>query len=119
MPGCAANWALSGEGLVGFAGPSSALAARNVIAGLWDVNDQSTAVLRDTLYAEVVAAVPALYRVAVSSHSKRITLAGSALAALRAGQKAATAEVTMSSSPVQTIAHAFIPLPPGSNARHT
>ena len=37
----------SGEGLVGFAWAFLRAGARNVIAGLWDVNDQSTSQLMD------------------------------------------------------------------------
>ncbi|HEX7139022.1 MAG TPA: CHAT domain-containing protein, partial [Vicinamibacterales bacterium] len=43
--------AYSGEGLVGFAWAFLRAGARRVIAGLWDVDDQSTADLMDTLYA--------------------------------------------------------------------
>jgi CHAT domain-containing protein len=43
----------SGEGLVGFAWAFLRAGARNVIAGLWDVNDQSTAGLMDILYREL------------------------------------------------------------------
>jgi CHAT domain-containing protein len=45
----------SGEGLVGFAWAFLRAGARNVIAGLWDVNDQSTAGLMDALYRELDA----------------------------------------------------------------
>jgi CHAT domain-containing protein len=45
----------SGEGLVGFAWAFQRAGARNVIAGLWDVNDQSTASLMETLYGELGA----------------------------------------------------------------
>ncbi len=45
----------SGEGLVGFAWAFLRAGARNVIAGLWDVNDESTASLMDRLYAELAA----------------------------------------------------------------
>jgi CHAT domain-containing protein len=41
----------SGEGLVGFAWALLHAGARNVIAGLWDVNDRSTAELMDQVYA--------------------------------------------------------------------
>ena len=41
----------SGEGLVGFAWAFLQAGAGNVIAGLWDVNDRSTAALMDRLYA--------------------------------------------------------------------
>lgn len=45
----------SGEGLVGFTWAFLQAGAQNVIAGLWDVNDRSTAVLMDRLYAEIAA----------------------------------------------------------------
>jgi CHAT domain-containing protein len=45
----------SGEGLVGFAWAFLHAGARHVIAGLWDVNDQSTAALMDVLYRELAA----------------------------------------------------------------
>jgi CHAT domain-containing protein len=45
----------SGEGLVGFAWAFLHAGARHVIAGLWDVNDQSTAALMDVLYGELAA----------------------------------------------------------------
>lgn len=45
----------SGEGLVGFAWAFLHAGARNVIAGLWDVNDQSTSRLMQTLYRELAA----------------------------------------------------------------
>jgi CHAT domain-containing protein len=45
----------SGEGLVGFAWAFLHAGARHVIAGLWDVNDQSTAALMDVLYREMAA----------------------------------------------------------------
>ncbi len=41
----------SGEGLVGFAWAFLQAGAQNVIAGLWDVNDSSTAALMADLYA--------------------------------------------------------------------
>jgi CHAT domain-containing protein len=43
----------SGEGLVGFAWAFLRAGARRVIAGLWDVDDRSTARLMDELYAGV------------------------------------------------------------------
>jgi CHAT domain-containing protein len=43
----------SGEGLVGFAWAFLRAGARNVIAGLWDVDDRSTARLMDGLYAGI------------------------------------------------------------------
>jgi len=45
----------SGEGLVGFAWAFLQAGSRNVIAGLWDVPDSSTAVLMERLYAELAA----------------------------------------------------------------
>ena len=50
--------AYSGEGLVGFAWAFLHAGARHVIAGLWDVNDQSTAALMDVLYRELAAGNP-------------------------------------------------------------
>ena len=48
----------SGEGLVGFAWAFLRAGAGHVIAGLWDVNDQSTAALMDVLYRELAAGKP-------------------------------------------------------------
>ena len=45
----------SGEGLVGFAWAFLRAGARRVIAGLWDVDDRSTARLMDDLYAGLSA----------------------------------------------------------------
>jgi tetratricopeptide (TPR) repeat protein len=45
--------AYAGEGLIGFAWAFLRAGARQVIAGLWDVDDQSTAALMDTLYAGI------------------------------------------------------------------
>jgi CHAT domain-containing protein/Tfp pilus assembly protein PilF len=45
--------AYSGEGLVGFSWAFLRAGARNVIAGLWDVDDQSTVDLMDGLYARL------------------------------------------------------------------
>jgi CHAT domain-containing protein len=45
----------SGEGLVGFAWAFLQAGATNVIAGLWDVNDRSTSLLMQQLYAEISA----------------------------------------------------------------
>ena len=44
-----------GEGLVGFTWAFLQAGARNVIAGLWDVTDSSTAQLMDGLYAQLAA----------------------------------------------------------------
>jgi CHAT domain-containing protein len=50
--------AYSGEGLVGFAWAFLRAGARRVVAGLWDVNDRSTADLMDRMYAELAAGEP-------------------------------------------------------------
>ncbi|HJZ78530.1 MAG TPA: CHAT domain-containing protein [Vicinamibacterales bacterium] len=47
--------AYSGEGLVGFAWAFLRAGARRVVAGLWDVDDRSTAALMDDLYAHIAA----------------------------------------------------------------
>ena len=47
--------AYSGEGLVGFAWAFLRAGASRVIAGLWDVDDRSTAELMDRLYAHLAA----------------------------------------------------------------
>jgi CHAT domain-containing protein len=49
----------SGEGLVGFAWAFLRGGARRVVAGLWDVDDKSTAELMDGLYAGLAAGEPA------------------------------------------------------------
>jgi CHAT domain-containing protein len=49
----------SGEGLIGFAWAFLRAGARGVIAGLWDVDDRSTAELMDVLYARLAAGEPA------------------------------------------------------------
>lgn len=46
-----------GEGLVGFSWAFLKAGARNVIAGLWDVNDRSTAELMTSLYAGLASGV--------------------------------------------------------------
>ena len=51
--------AYSGEGLVGFAWAFLRAGARGVIAGLWDVDDRSTAELMDVLYGRLAAGDPA------------------------------------------------------------
>jgi CHAT domain-containing protein len=48
----------SGEGLVGFAWAFLRAGARRVVAGLWDVDDRSTARLMDELYAGLQAGRP-------------------------------------------------------------
>src|SRR5262249_56367698 len=45
----------SAEGLVGFAWAFLRAGARRVVAGLWDVDDRSTAELMDDLYAHIAA----------------------------------------------------------------
>src|SRR5262249_44139521 len=47
--------AFAGEGLVGFAWAFLRAGARRVVAGLWDVDDRSTADLMDTLYERLAA----------------------------------------------------------------
>jgi CHAT domain-containing protein len=49
----------SGEGLVGFAWAFLRGGARRVVAGLWDVDDKSTAELMDALYARLADGKPA------------------------------------------------------------
>jgi CHAT domain-containing protein len=48
----------SGEGLVGFAWAFLRAGSRRVIAGLWDVDDRSTAELMDVMYARLAAGDP-------------------------------------------------------------
>lgn len=50
--------AYSGEGLVGFAWAFLRAGAQRVVAGLWDVNDRSTADLMDRMYAGLAAGDP-------------------------------------------------------------
>jgi CHAT domain-containing protein/tetratricopeptide (TPR) repeat protein len=47
----------AGEGLVGFSWAFLEAGARNVIAGLWDVNDRSTAELMANLYTELARGI--------------------------------------------------------------
>ena len=47
----AGDRAVAGEGLIGFSWAFLRAGARQVVAGLWDVDDQSTARLMDGLYA--------------------------------------------------------------------
>jgi CHAT domain-containing protein len=51
--------AYAGEGLVGLAWAFLHAGSRSVIAGLWDVADESTATLVDRLYAELVGGASA------------------------------------------------------------
>ncbi|MGE5647623.1 MAG: CHAT domain-containing protein [Acidobacteriota bacterium] len=64
----------SGEGLVGFAWAFLQAGAANVIAGLWEVNDASTAALMDALYARLAA-----------GEQPAAALRGAKLALLRSG----------------------------------
>jgi len=50
--------AYSGEGLIGFSWAFLRAGARRVIAGLWDVDDRSTAALMDRMYAALAAGDP-------------------------------------------------------------
>jgi CHAT domain-containing protein len=50
--------AYSGEGLVGLTWAFLQAGARNVVAGLWDVDDESTARLMSKLYGELARGVP-------------------------------------------------------------
>jgi CHAT domain-containing protein len=54
----AGEHAYSGEGLVGFAWAFLRAGSRRVIAGLWDVDDQSTAALMNDLYERITAGEP-------------------------------------------------------------
>lgn len=51
--------AYSGEGLVGFSWAFLRAGARRVVAGLWDVDDRSTAELMDRMYGAIAAGDPA------------------------------------------------------------
>jgi CHAT domain-containing protein len=51
--------AYSGEGLVGLTWAFLQAGGRRVIAGLWDVNDESTSLLMSRLYSELVRGMPA------------------------------------------------------------
>ncbi len=50
--------AYSGEGLVGFAWAFLRAGTRRVVAGLWDVDDRSTALLMDEVYKRMAAGAP-------------------------------------------------------------
>jgi CHAT domain-containing protein len=50
--------AYSGEGLVGFSWAFLRAGARRVVAGLWDVDDRSTAELMDRMYGALAAGDP-------------------------------------------------------------
>jgi CHAT domain-containing protein len=51
----AGEQAYTGEGLIGFAWAFLRAGARRVVAGLWDVDDRSTAELMDSMYARLAA----------------------------------------------------------------
>jgi len=51
----AGDRAFAGEGLVGFAWAFLRAGSRRVVAGLWDVDDRSTAILMDDFYARIAA----------------------------------------------------------------
>jgi CHAT domain-containing protein len=55
----AGDRAYTGEGLVGFAWAFLRAGSRRVVAGLWDVDDRSTAALMSDFYARLAAAEPA------------------------------------------------------------
>ncbi len=50
--------AYTGEGLVGFAWAFLRAGSRRVVAGLWDVDDRSTATLMDDVYSRIAKGVP-------------------------------------------------------------
>ncbi len=54
----AGNRAYSGEGLVGFAWAFLRAGAKRVVAGLWDVDDRSTAELMDRFYERLSKGEP-------------------------------------------------------------
>ena len=56
----AGDKAFAGEGLVGFAWGFLGAGARTVVAGLWDVGDDSTPELMDAFYSRLAAGVPAI-----------------------------------------------------------
>jgi CHAT domain-containing protein len=60
LPACRSSGArtYAGEGLVGFAWAFLHAGAQSVIAGLWDVPDESTSLLMDRLYAAIAAGKP-------------------------------------------------------------
>jgi CHAT domain-containing protein/Tfp pilus assembly protein PilF len=64
--------AYSGEGLVGFAWAFLRAGAQRVVAGLWDVDDRSTAELMDLMYARIAAGEPA----ASALRGAKLTLVG-------------------------------------------
>jgi CHAT domain-containing protein len=54
----AGNRAYYGEGLIGFSWAFLSAGARNVVAGLWQVDDRATALLMDRFYAALAAGRP-------------------------------------------------------------
>src|SRR5690606_29447149 len=50
--------AYAGEGLVGFAWAFLRAGSSRVVAGLWDVDDRSTAMLMDEVYARIAQGTP-------------------------------------------------------------
>lgn len=63
----------AGEGLVGFAWAFLGAGARNVVAGLWEVDDRSTALLMEKMYRELERGAPP----AVALRQAKLELAGS------------------------------------------
>jgi CHAT domain-containing protein len=63
----------AGEGLVGFAWSFLAAGARNVVAGLWEADDRSTAQLMESMYRELRRGAPP----AEALHRAKLELAGS------------------------------------------
>ncbi|MGA7239781.1 MAG: CHAT domain-containing tetratricopeptide repeat protein [Bryobacteraceae bacterium] len=63
----------AGEGLVGFAWSFLAAGARNVVAGLWEVDDRSTAQLMESMYRELRRGAPP----AEALRQAKLELAGS------------------------------------------
>ena len=55
----AGDRAYTGEGLVGFAWAFLRAGSRRVVAGLWDVDDRSTAALMSAFYGRLAAGEPA------------------------------------------------------------
>lgn len=66
----------AGEGLVGFAWAFLGAGARNVVAGLWEVDDRSTALLMEKMYRELERGAPP----AAALRQAKLELAGTATA---------------------------------------
>ena len=62
----------AGEGLIGLAWAFLEAGSRSVIAGLWDVNDGSSRLLMDQLYAGIAAGQPP----AIALHNAKLALLG-------------------------------------------